>query len=72
MMAFPVDMLNTYSHEELERSAVRYLSDLRYGDPHCPEFLALPDHSKVRTSKYLSPCFLDTLVNLKRLEITGS
>ncbi|XP_038025763.1 soluble lamin-associated protein of 75 kDa isoform X4 [Anas platyrhynchos] len=50
MMAFPVDMLNTYSHEELERSAVRYLSDLRYGDPHCPEFLALPDHSKIPIS----------------------
>ncbi|NWZ32203.1 F169A protein, partial [Asarcornis scutulata] len=49
-MAFPVDMLNTYSHEELERSAMRYLSDLRYGDPHSPEFLSLPDHSKIPIS----------------------
>lgn len=72
MMAFPVDMLNTYSHEELERSAVHYLSDLRCGDPHCLEFLSLPDHSKVRNSKYLNPRFLDTPVNLKCLEITGS
>uniref|UniRef100_A0A8C3BQD4 Family with sequence similarity 169 member A n=1 Tax=Cairina moschata TaxID=8855 RepID=A0A8C3BQD4_CAIMO len=50
MMAFPVDMLNTYSHEELERSAVHYLSDLRCGDPHCLEFLSLPDHSKIPIS----------------------
>ncbi|KAM9167372.1 soluble lamin-associated protein of 75 kDa [Mergus octosetaceus] len=49
-MSFPVDMLNTYSHEELERSAVRYLSDLRCGDPYRPEFLSLPDHSKIPIS----------------------
>ncbi|XP_030367098.1 soluble lamin-associated protein of 75 kDa-like [Strigops habroptila] len=46
-MAFPVDMLNSYSHEDLENSAEDYLSDLRCGDPNCPEFLSLPDHSKI-------------------------
>ncbi|GAB0209821.1 hypothetical protein GRJ2_003447800 [Grus japonensis] len=49
MMAFPVDMLNSYSHEDLESSAEDYLSDLRHGDPRCPEFLSLPDHGKVKS-----------------------
>ncbi|XP_009465068.1 PREDICTED: soluble lamin-associated protein of 75 kDa-like [Nipponia nippon] len=47
-MAFPVDMLN--SHEDLESSAEDYLSDLRCGDPNCPEFLSLPDHGKIPIS----------------------
>ncbi|XP_074021593.1 soluble lamin-associated protein of 75 kDa-like [Numenius arquata] len=49
-MAFPVDMLNSYSHEDLENSAEDYLSDLRCGDPNCPELLSLPDHSKIPIS----------------------
>ncbi|NXI68789.1 F169A protein, partial [Anseranas semipalmata] len=49
-MAFPVDMLNSYSHEDLENSAEDYLSDLRCGDPNHPEFLSLPDHSKIPIS----------------------
>ncbi|XP_068941277.1 soluble lamin-associated protein of 75 kDa isoform X2 [Petaurus breviceps papuanus] len=36
-MAFPVDMLNNCSHEELESSAEDYLLDLRCGDPENPE-----------------------------------
>ncbi|KAB0372617.1 hypothetical protein FD755_015370 [Muntiacus reevesi] len=32
-MAFPVDMLDNCSHEELENSAKDYMLDLRYGDP---------------------------------------
>lgn len=50
-MAFPVDMLNGYTHEDLESSAEDYLSELRCGDPNQPEFLSLSDHSKVRMSK---------------------
>ncbi|XP_052631180.1 soluble lamin-associated protein of 75 kDa-like isoform X3 [Harpia harpyja] len=50
MMAFPVDLLNSYSHEDLENSAEDYLSNLRRGDPNCPEFLSLPDHGKVPIS----------------------
>ncbi|KAK4810965.1 hypothetical protein QYF61_014437 [Mycteria americana] len=40
-------MLKSYSHEDLESSAEDYLSDLRCGDPNCPEFLSLPDHGKI-------------------------
>ncbi|XP_035409546.1 soluble lamin-associated protein of 75 kDa isoform X1 [Cygnus atratus] len=50
MMAFPVDMLSGYSHEDLESSAEDYLSDLRCGDPNHPEYLSLPDHSKIPIS----------------------
>ncbi|XP_053909147.1 soluble lamin-associated protein of 75 kDa-like [Cuculus canorus] len=50
MMAFPVDMLNRYSHEDLESSAEDYLSNLQCGDPNCPEFLSLPDHGKIPIS----------------------
>uniref|UniRef100_A0A8D0FYX9 Soluble lamin-associated protein of 75 kDa n=1 Tax=Strix occidentalis caurina TaxID=311401 RepID=A0A8D0FYX9_STROC len=46
-MSFPVDMLNTCSHEDLESSAEGYLSDLRHQDPNHSEFLSLPDHGKV-------------------------
>ncbi|NXA31948.1 F169A protein, partial [Eudromia elegans] len=49
-MAFPVDVLNGYSHEDLESSAEDYMSDLRCGDPHRPEFFSLPDHSKIPIS----------------------
>ncbi|XP_072215799.1 soluble lamin-associated protein of 75 kDa [Excalfactoria chinensis] len=49
-MAFPVDMLCGYTHEDLESSAEDYLSELRCGDPFQPEFLSLSDHSKVPIS----------------------
>ncbi|OXB80919.1 UNVERIFIED_CONTAM: hypothetical protein H355_016936 [Colinus virginianus] len=50
IMAFPVDMLNGYTHEELENSAEDYLSELRNGDPNQPEFLSLSDHGKIPIS----------------------
>ncbi|XP_006167852.1 LOW QUALITY PROTEIN: soluble lamin-associated protein of 75 kDa [Tupaia chinensis] len=40
-MAFPVDMLDNCSHEELENSAEDYMSDLRCGDPENPEYFSL-------------------------------
>ncbi|XP_037385610.1 soluble lamin-associated protein of 75 kDa isoform X2 [Talpa occidentalis] len=40
-MAFPVDMLDNCSHEELESSAEDYMSDLRCGDPENPECFSL-------------------------------
>ncbi|NXE61244.1 F169A protein, partial [Calcarius ornatus] len=46
-MSFPVDILNNYSHEDLENSAEGYLFDLRWGNPNAPEFFSLPDHRKV-------------------------
>ncbi|KAM6035531.1 soluble lamin-associated protein of 75 kDa [Theristicus caerulescens] len=49
-MSFPVDMLNSYGHEDLESSAEDYLSDLRCGNPNHPEFLSLPDHGKIPIS----------------------
>ncbi|XP_053911289.1 soluble lamin-associated protein of 75 kDa isoform X2 [Cuculus canorus] len=49
-MSFPVDVLNSYSHEDLEHSAEEYLSDLRCGNPNRPELLSLPDHSKIPIS----------------------
>ncbi|XP_050769491.1 soluble lamin-associated protein of 75 kDa isoform X1 [Gymnogyps californianus] len=49
-MPFPVDMLNSYSHEDLESSAENYVSHLRCGNPNHPEFLSLPDHSKIPIS----------------------
>ncbi|XP_032941660.1 soluble lamin-associated protein of 75 kDa isoform X2 [Catharus ustulatus] len=49
-MSFPVDILNSYSHEELENSAEICLFQLRWGDPYCPEFFSLPDHRKVPIS----------------------
>ena len=36
-MAFPVDMLDNCSYEELENSAEDYMLDLRCGDPENPE-----------------------------------
>ncbi|XP_036741975.2 soluble lamin-associated protein of 75 kDa isoform X1 [Manis pentadactyla] len=40
-MAFPVDMLDNCSHEELENSAEDYMSDLRCGDPENPDCFSL-------------------------------
>lgn len=42
-MAFPVDLLDNCSHEELENSAEDYMSDLRCGDPENPECFPLPN-----------------------------
>ncbi|XP_013013805.1 soluble lamin-associated protein of 75 kDa isoform X2 [Cavia porcellus] len=42
-MAFPVDLLDNCSHEELENSAEDYMSDLRCGDPDNPERFPLPN-----------------------------
>ncbi|NXO32914.1 F169A protein, partial [Cisticola juncidis] len=49
-MSFPVDILNNYSHEDLENSAEVYLFDLRWGNPNCPEIFSLPDRRKVPIS----------------------
>ncbi|XP_056181521.1 soluble lamin-associated protein of 75 kDa isoform X2 [Falco biarmicus] len=46
-MSFPVDMLNSSTHKDLEISAEEYLSDLRRQNPHFPKFLSLPRHGKV-------------------------
>ncbi|XP_051498946.1 soluble lamin-associated protein of 75 kDa [Apus apus] len=46
-MPFPVDILNNCSHEDLEKSAESYLSDLQSGDPEHPEFFSLPGHGKI-------------------------
>ncbi|XP_014820508.1 PREDICTED: soluble lamin-associated protein of 75 kDa-like isoform X2 [Calidris pugnax] len=46
-MSFPVDKLNSYSHEDLENSAEEYLADLRCRSPNCLEFLSLPDRRKI-------------------------
>ncbi|XP_048359460.1 soluble lamin-associated protein of 75 kDa [Sphaerodactylus townsendi] len=46
-MAFPVDLLENCSHEDLESSAEDYLSDLRCGDPENPEFLSLVNNVKI-------------------------
>lgn len=45
-----MDMLNSYSHEDLESSAEDYLSSLRCGNPDHPELLSLPRHGKVPIS----------------------
>ncbi|XP_065717133.2 soluble lamin-associated protein of 75 kDa isoform X1 [Patagioenas fasciata] len=49
-MSFPVDVLDSYSHEDLETSAENYLSELRCGNPDQPEFLSLPNHRKIPLS----------------------
>ncbi|XP_069483582.1 soluble lamin-associated protein of 75 kDa isoform X4 [Ambystoma mexicanum] len=46
-MAFPVDILDDCSHEDLESSAEDYLSDLRCGDPRNPEFISLPGKGNI-------------------------
>ncbi|XP_038178469.1 soluble lamin-associated protein of 75 kDa [Arvicola amphibius] len=40
-MAFPVDLLDNCTHEELENSAEDYLSSLRCGDPENPEWFSI-------------------------------
>ncbi|KAM3845989.1 soluble lamin-associated protein of 75 kDa isoform 2-T2 [Vipera latastei] len=45
-MDFPVDLLDNYSHEDLERSGEDCLSELRCGDPENPEYFSL-DNLKV-------------------------
>ncbi|CAH6787553.1 soluble lamin-associated protein of 75 kDa [Phodopus roborovskii] len=40
-MAFPVDLLDNCTHEELENSAEDYLSNLRCGDPENPECFSI-------------------------------
>ncbi|OBS76988.1 hypothetical protein A6R68_16562, partial [Neotoma lepida] len=40
-MAFPVDLLDNCTHEELENSAEEYLSNLRCGDPENPECFSI-------------------------------
>lgn len=52
-MAFPVDLLDNYSHEDLESSGEDYLSELRCGDPENPEYLSLVDNIKVRLESLL-------------------
>lgn len=64
-MSFPVDILNNYSHEELENSAEDYLFDLRWGNPNSPEFFSLPDRRKVRTSTHCRTGTLDVLADLR-------
>ncbi|NXR40957.1 F169A protein, partial [Zosterops hypoxanthus] len=49
-MSFPVDILNNYSHEDLENSAEDYFFDLRWRNPNSPEFFSLPDRRKVPIS----------------------
>ncbi|NXG57090.1 F169A protein, partial [Hemiprocne comata] len=49
-MPFPVDILNSCSHEELERSAEKYFSDLQNRNPDHPEFLSVPGHGKIPIS----------------------
>ncbi|XP_075788384.1 soluble lamin-associated protein of 75 kDa isoform X2 [Pelodiscus sinensis] len=49
-MAFPVDMLDNYTHEDLENSAEDYMSDLRCGDPENPEFLSLASNIQIPIS----------------------
>ncbi|NWX75704.1 F169A protein, partial [Alca torda] len=46
-MTFPVDKLNSYSHEDLQSSGEEYLTDLRYRNPNNVEFFTLPDHRKI-------------------------
>ncbi|XP_060136211.1 soluble lamin-associated protein of 75 kDa isoform X1 [Zootoca vivipara] len=46
-MAFPVDLLENYTHEDLESSGEDYMSDLRCGDPDNPEFLSLASNVKI-------------------------
>ncbi|KAI1240023.1 hypothetical protein IHE44_0011468 [Lamprotornis superbus] len=49
-MSFPVDILSSYSHEDLENSAEVYLFQLRWRNPNFPEFFSLPDCRKVPIS----------------------
>uniref|UniRef100_A0A8C2SPJ9 Family with sequence similarity 169 member A n=1 Tax=Coturnix japonica TaxID=93934 RepID=A0A8C2SPJ9_COTJA len=46
-MAFPVDVLYGYTHEDLESSAQDYLSELRRRDPCYPELFTLSDDCQI-------------------------
>ncbi|NXI45474.1 F169A protein, partial [Galbula dea] len=46
-MSFPVDLLDSWSHEDLERSGQNYMSGLQCRNPDHPDFFSLPDHSKI-------------------------
>ncbi|XP_062828395.1 soluble lamin-associated protein of 75 kDa isoform X2 [Anolis carolinensis] len=46
-MAFPVDLLDNYSHADLESSGEDYLADLRCGDPENPAFLSFGNNVKI-------------------------
>ncbi|KFP87339.1 Soluble lamin-associated protein of 75 kDa, partial [Apaloderma vittatum] len=44
---FPVDILSTYSHEDLESSGENYIFSLQKGNPKNPEFFSVPGHTKI-------------------------
>ncbi|XP_010154516.1 PREDICTED: soluble lamin-associated protein of 75 kDa-like, partial [Eurypyga helias] len=46
-MSFPVDLLDSYTHEELARTAENYLFELKRRNPNCPEFFSLPVHGSI-------------------------
>lgn len=47
-MAFPVDILDNYNHDELENLSEDYLSYLRCADPDIPEYFSLRDGREVK------------------------
>ncbi|XP_073480233.1 soluble lamin-associated protein of 75 kDa isoform X2 [Aquarana catesbeiana] len=49
-MAFPVDILDNYNHDELENLSEDYLSYLRCADPDIPEYFSLRDGREVLIS----------------------
>ncbi|XP_058891622.1 soluble lamin-associated protein of 75 kDa-like [Acipenser ruthenus] len=49
-MEFPVDLLTTLSHEDLEHSAEDYMSDLLYSNPNDPQYFTLPSRRKIPLS----------------------
>nr|XP_033785184.1 soluble lamin-associated protein of 75 kDa [Geotrypetes seraphini]XP_033785185.1 soluble lamin-associated protein of 75 kDa [Geotrypetes seraphini]XP_033785186.1 soluble lamin-associated protein of 75 kDa [Geotrypetes seraphini] len=49
-MAFPVDLLDNCSHEELENAAEEFMTDLRFGDAENPEYFPLPNKSVIPVS----------------------
>ncbi|XP_063309865.1 soluble lamin-associated protein of 75 kDa [Pelobates fuscus] len=49
-MAYPVDILGSCSHEELESLSEEYLSDLRCSDPDNPEYFSFRDNTEIPIS----------------------
>ncbi|KAJ8339324.1 hypothetical protein SKAU_G00361100 [Synaphobranchus kaupii] len=49
-MEFPVDILATLSHEDLEHSAEDYMSDLLYSNPDKAEHFSLPNSRRIPLS----------------------
>ncbi|KAJ8396536.1 hypothetical protein AAFF_G00016020 [Aldrovandia affinis] len=49
-MEFPVDILATLSHEDLEQSAEDYMSDLLYSNPDKAEHFTLPSSRRIPLS----------------------